>query len=389
MARLGTALPFAEARDLLELVLGIALSEATVRRQTYVIGEAALAVAEAERVRLEQELPEPPVAPERVQLSLDATKVPILQGAHTEVKVAAFADLVPTVAPDGTPDRTATNVSYVARWSAAEDFAPHLTVEAHRRGLDRAERVVSPNDGALWIQHVLDEVVPQAIRILDEPHAAEHLGLLGAILHGEGTPAAARWTSTQRDRLLTEPPAALLADLAEAAARGPHARAPTDPSGLTPTQVLAREVAYFQTRADQLAYAAFRAAHDPIGSGLVESGHKVLISPRFKRAGQHWALPHLNPLLELRTLVANDRWHERWPAVVAQQRQTVLAAQQAVRARHAATRSAASPQPVPPPAPPLPPPPPVSPPAAPAPRSPAPTHPWRYRCLPPRHAAAS
>lgn len=50
---------------------------------------------------------------------------------------------------------------------------------------------------------------------------------------------------------------------------------------------LAREVTYFHTRAAQIRYAAFRQERYPIGSGIVESGHKVVISPRFKRAGQH------------------------------------------------------------------------------------------------------
>ena len=43
-----------------------------------------------------------------------------------------------------------------------------MTLEAQRRGVDEAGTLVSPNDGAEWIQGVLDLVAPRAVRILDE-----------------------------------------------------------------------------------------------------------------------------------------------------------------------------------------------------------------------------
>ena len=72
-------------------------------------------------------------------------------------------------------------------------------------------------------------------------------------------------------------------------------------------------MAYFQNRADQIEYQAFRQALYPLGSGIVESGHDVVVTPRFKGAGQHWAPAHLNPLLVLRTILCSDRWAATWP----------------------------------------------------------------------------
>jgi hypothetical protein len=157
-----------------------------------------------------------------------------------------------------------------------------------------------------------------AVRILDEPHTAEHLGTIALLVYRERTPVTLAWVATQRQRLREEDPVPVLAALEQALADGPRAGSPAGPEGLTPQEWLTREVAFFQKRADQIRYAAFRQARSPLGSGIVESGHKVIISPRFKRAGQHWAPAHLNPLLVLRTTICNDRWGESWLLIWAQ-----------------------------------------------------------------------
>jgi hypothetical protein len=348
LARLGHTVDFAEAAEVLELAVGVRVSEATQRRRTYAAGTAALAVEEAELRRVEEELPVAVAPPERLQLSLDATSVPLVGGAWTEVKLAALADLVPGGEPGGPPALEAVNLSYAARWEPADRFSRTVTLEANRRGVDEAPLVVSPNDGAEWIQGVVDHLAPHAVRILDEPHAAEHLRTIAELVHGEGDPAAVAWTAAQRARLQGEPPAGVLAELARCREAGPRPGAPAGPDGLDPADRLAREVAYFEKRADQIGYAAFRRAGYPIGSGIAESGHKVVVGRRFKGAGHHWAPAHLNPLLVLRTATCNGRWSATWPAIWAEQLQRARAARRAAQQRRRLARArAALPAPVP------------------------------------------
>ena len=378
-ARLGSAVPFAEAAELLLLAAGVRLGATTLRERTYAAGAAALAVegeALARAMRAPARAAQPPAV---LQVSIDATKVPLVGGGWTDVKLAVFADLAPGPAGrDGCPTLVPQTTSYAARWEAAAQFGQTLTLEAQRRGLDEAGVVVSPNDGAEWIQGNLDLVAPQAIRILDFPHAVEHLGALAALVYGEGSAEASAWVTAQRAALRDRGADALLPALAACQARGPCASALVDAEGRTPADRLRREVAYFTSRAAQLAYPAFRQRGYPIGSGMVESGHKVVIGPRFKGAGQHWADRHLNPLLALRCAGCNDRWGATWPTLWAQQGQQA-------QAHHAATQRCrrqarpATPSPPPAPAPAAPPRP------APAPPRPAlvvagrPTaaHPWR------------
>lgn len=157
-------------------------------------------------------------------------------------------------------------------------------------------------------------------------HVVEHLGTVAALVHGEGTAEARAWVAAQARALHDDGPAPPLAALAACQARGPCADARPDAEGRTLAEQLAREVGYFATRAAQLAYPAFRARGYPIGSGIAESGHKVVVSPRCKRAGQHWADRHLTPLLALRCASCNDRWGEVWPALWAEQRRQAASA---------------------------------------------------------------
>ena len=66
---------------------------------------------------------------------------------------------------------------------------------------------------------------------------------------------------------------------------------------------------------DQIDYAHFRRQGLPIGSGMVESGHKRVVQARLKGAGMHWARSSVDPMLALRCAVCNDRWDAAWADV--------------------------------------------------------------------------
>ena len=60
----------------------------------------------------------------------------------------------------------------------AQSFADLAEVEMRRRAVSQAQEICAVTDGADWLQGFLDLHCPQALRILDFPHAAEHLNLL-------------------------------------------------------------------------------------------------------------------------------------------------------------------------------------------------------------------
>jgi len=69
--------------------------------------------------------------------------------------------------------------------------------ETHRRGTTTAGTVVAVTDGRLWCQGFIDFHRPDAVRILDFPHAVE----LAQRVFGPGTEAASEWLGIQRHAL--------------------------------------------------------------------------------------------------------------------------------------------------------------------------------------------
>jgi hypothetical protein len=190
--------------------------------------------------------------------------------------------------------------SYFSRLADAETFQRLSLGELTRRRLETTVEVAGVNDGAEWIQGFLDYHCPQAVRILDFPHAAGRICQIGDVVLGEGTTATAAWRTEQVHQLKHDGATALMPNLRTFAA-----------AHLT-VAVVAENLAYLEKRLAQMAYPTFQAQGWPIGSGVVESGNKLVVEARLKGAGMHWARASVNPMLSLRNAVCNDRWAEAW-----------------------------------------------------------------------------
>jgi hypothetical protein len=377
LARLGAWLPFGKAAAELAWFSGVAVSEATACRLTEAAGAADVAIQTAEVERLERELPDPPGGPAVQQLSADGAMVPLVGGVWAEVKTVAIGTVVaePGADPAGPPRVHTEALSYCSRLTDSETFARLATAELHRRGTATAGVVVGVQDGAAWLQGFLDYHRPDAVRILDFPHALQALSTAAQATFGVGTAAAAAWREAQADALQGGAPSAVLVALLEL----PTATA-TNPAAAAAARD--ETFGYLAKRLDQLRYADFVARGYPIGSGVVESANKLVVEARLKGSGMHWAAAHVDPLLALRTIVCSDRWAEAWPQIGDQLRRQG-------RARQAARRAARRPAPPPPPEPVAPPPPRPRPPARSTARPkllvsgrPTPEHPWKRRpCL--------
>ena len=74
--------------------------------------------------------------------------------------------------------------------------------------------MVAVADGAEWIQGVLDDHRPDAVRVLDVAHAVGYLAAAAEAAHGQGSGPARAWVAAQARELKHGDPAAVLAALA-------------------------------------------------------------------------------------------------------------------------------------------------------------------------------
>ncbi len=379
LVRLGTALPFGRAARLFAHLTRVTVSESTVRRLTERAGATYAAVQDA-AAALVQTMPEYVVAPRCQLLSADGAMVPLVGGGWGEVKLLAIGDVGAACWERDEWVVHSGALSYFARMTDAQTFGELARVETHRRGTERAAvgalwAACAVTDGAEWLQGLIDLHRPDVVRILDFAHAAGYVTRAAQAVFGAESADGAAWITTQLHALKWGEATGVVAAVDDLPTAGCTAEGRV---------VVAESVGYLTKRLAQMQYATFRAMGYPIGSGSVESGHKVVTKARLAGAGMHWARGSVNALCALCTVESNARWEEAWPQVVgrvrAEQRHHVNH-RRAVR-RAARAQSATTPETVLPAALPRPPHRAPAPPAPPAHRTawrPAADHPWRRR----------
>src|SRR5206468_12357120 len=102
---------------------------------------------------------------------------------------------------DGSPEAQTLHLTYFSRMTDAERFTQQVYVETYRRGTDTAKVVCAVQDGAEWEQGLVDLLRPDAVRILDFPHAIEPLTSAAQPVLGSGTPELNAWLDEQAHTL--------------------------------------------------------------------------------------------------------------------------------------------------------------------------------------------
>ena len=332
LVRLGAWIPFAAAGRLLVDFMGLgALSEATVRRHTEAAGAAYVDLQEEGVANLEQSSqPESP-GPDKLVLEVDGAMVPLVGGEWGEVKTLVIGEAGEPVTVQGESQVNLEEISSFSRLSDCESFARLSLVETQRRQVATAGEVGVVADGAEWIQGFVDYHRPDAVRILDFPHAAEYVGEIGQKVFGEGSETTKAWLQDRLHRLKHEGGSGVLGELRSLIQIQDEAADLKGP------------LAYLEKREAQMQYPSFRSQGWPIGSGAVESANKLVVEARLKGAGMHWSRKQVNPMLALRNIVCSDRWAEGWPQIAGQVRQQAVH-QRRVRGRRSERTLPAEPQ---------------------------------------------
>jgi len=156
-------------------------------------------------------------------------------------------------------------------------------------------------DGAEWIRLQSREVFgSQATFLCDFYHVSEYLGAAAERCR----PAQPHsWRRTQQKRLRRGAVQKVVASLAEN----------LEPVGTPEEEAPVRNAhRYMSNRLDCLDYPRALKLGLPIGSGMIESGHRHVLQARLKKAGTAWLHDHADQLAHLRVLRANQQWLSLW-----------------------------------------------------------------------------
>lgn len=192
--------------------------------------------------------------------------------------------------------------TYAATFGSVQEAGRRWGHAAKMAGRALGSRIHVVADGAEWIGLQTREVFgADATLFTDFYHVSEYLAAAAPVCRPEHPEP---WRHTQQKRLLRGASALVVAELA--ARREPD----TVSEENAPVRAAHR---YLSNRLDTLAYPAALAAQLPIGSGLIESGHKHVLQARLKLPGACWLPNNAESIAQLRVLRANDRWADLWP----------------------------------------------------------------------------
>jgi hypothetical protein len=167
------------------------------------------------------------------------------------------------------------------------------------RGLE--SRVHCVADGAEWIRLQSREVFGSKGRFLcDFFHVSEYLGAAATTCRPHNP---RQWQKTQQARLKRGAWPLVLKELR------PHLEAAELPEEQAPVRCAHR---YLNNRRKELDYPGAIAHGLPIGSGLIESGHRHVLQARLKLPGCAWRSDNAELMAQLRVLRANGQWELLW-----------------------------------------------------------------------------
>ena len=293
---------FEDGRKWLKEYLLFEVSENTVRAETQKMGElqrqadADLVKETQDEASLQKREQSRPPAADILYGSIDAAKVRIEPRNKQEkaaenrenwrdLKAGCFyeGEIVPPsqrstrqadkAEREGTVLR-AKNKKYFCDIDKAEQFGKLLWATACAVGADRVRLLVFICDGAIWIWNLIAYYFPNAIQIVDWYHAADRLKRIAEQAFSNLTERQAWLESVTED--LWQGRVELVIEACRSLAKKSN---------------LARQsLAYYGDNLERMRYAQFRAAGYLIGSGVIESGCKQIVTQRLKLPGAQWNL---------------------------------------------------------------------------------------------------
>ena len=188
---------------------------------------------------------------------------------------------------------------YDATLGTVEDAGRRWSRLAGQAGWALNTRIHAIGDGAEWIARQAGERFGACHRYtLDLYHVCDYLAAAAP------DPANTACFVADQRRALRENRSAQVINRLR-----PRIEPPDCPDEAAPVR---KAVRYLQNRPAQLDY-AFAIQHDlPVGSGIIESGHRHVLQARIKRSGSWWNPQNLHAIAQLRVTRSNNLWLSYW-----------------------------------------------------------------------------
>jgi hypothetical protein len=190
--------------------------------------------------------------------------------------------------------------AYVADLGNSSDFCKKM--DSALRGLETQvkRQLIFINDGGQWIWNWINTSYPDSVQILDYYHALEKLSNCGKLIFPNPLDFK-KWLDRQKDRLFLDQVNEIIVEL------GQYVASATNVSKANEIQ---KTLNYIQKHEQRMLYKTFIDKGFLIGSGPIESAHRVVLQKRLKQSGQRWSKDGAQNIINLRVVSQANQWHK-------------------------------------------------------------------------------
>lgn len=300
MLLLGQRIPFQEASDYLDRLLGVQVSDQSILSLVESVGKQVhsedlnMVRETLDKQGFVKEAKSTPVVnqPDTAYLQMDGMMVQTREDGWKEIRNGLLFSQDQKIKVDNhhhwIQEKTCFSI-FNRNKNSLEAFKRRATAEAHHFGFDQYEKPVIIGDGAKWIWDYADEYHPQAIQILDYFHACEYLGTgLVSIETGK----------KKKKSLFNKLKAGKIKEIIEFMEKQKQ------------TKEIKDCIRYFGNNLNRMNYGRYAELGLDVGSGAIESTHKTMIQSRMKQAGMHWKKKNVQSIASVKARVHSGRWDE-------------------------------------------------------------------------------
>ncbi len=301
MTLFGQRMPFEESSDYLEKILRVSVSDEKIRDYVETIGEKIASDEKKESDRkvgknghiIEWEGAQPQKQG-AAYMQLDGSMVQTRELGWKEVRNGILFRDKDNVQSDKN-HKLILNKKYFSIFNTGEEsldcFKNRATQEAYYFGFHCYENPVILGDGAKWIWNYATTHHPYAIQILDYYHASEYLGEACSALKLLDNSSGKKGELFD---LLWEGKIQLIINYL------------SDQQSLHSNVIDC--ISYFTNNKHRMKYKEYRNKGIDIGSGAIESAHRIIVQTRMKHSGMHWGKNNVQSIVSLRSKYLSGEW---------------------------------------------------------------------------------
>ena len=183
---------------------------------------------------------------------------------------------------------------YISYIGSASEFKKHLFALALRNGYGNYKETVILSDGATWIRNIIKELFLDAQHILDYFHLCENVNTFAKHLFKMDESRYKPWAKKICDKLKKGESQYVLNEL--------------ESLNHVPNNSPVNLIGYITNNINNIDYASYEEKGYFIGSGAIESGNKLILQDRLKRAGMRWNPKTAQSILTLKSKVESKKW---------------------------------------------------------------------------------